>query len=131
MKRKLRPPVTGKRRGRDLTHHSRRSRYVTSASLDTSNDIWRLPSCWHDPLPTLYSALAICHSVGQSFREHIGQIVAITGDMNWDGEPIDGIEPGQGFGALPALAGSRLFIESNAAVLYALRVFPPAGATAR
>jgi hypothetical protein len=48
-------------------------------------------SGWHDPLPTPYSALAICHSVGQSLREHTGQIVAIAGDMNWDGEPIDGM----------------------------------------
>jgi hypothetical protein len=48
-------------------------------------------SGWHDPLPTMYSALAICHSVGQSFREHLGQLVAIAGDMNWDGEPIDGM----------------------------------------
>jgi glutathione synthase/RimK-type ligase-like ATP-grasp enzyme len=48
-------------------------------------------SGWHDPLPTLYSALAICHSVGQSFRDHMGQLVAIAGDMNWDGEPIDGM----------------------------------------
>lgn len=48
-------------------------------------------SGWHDPLPTLYSALAICHSVGQSFREHLGQIVTLAGDMNWDGEHIDGM----------------------------------------
>ncbi|MCV7438191.1 ATP-grasp domain-containing protein [Mycobacterium seoulense] len=48
-------------------------------------------SGWHDPLPTLYSALAICHSVGQSFREHMGQVVAIAGDMAWDGEYIDGM----------------------------------------
>ena len=48
-------------------------------------------SGWHDPLPTLYSALAMCHSAGQSFREHIGQMVVMVGDMNWDGEPIDGM----------------------------------------
>jgi glutathione synthase/RimK-type ligase-like ATP-grasp enzyme len=48
-------------------------------------------SGWHDPLPTLYSALAICHLVGQSTREHMGQIVTMAGDMNWDGEPIDGM----------------------------------------
>lgn len=41
--------------------------------------------------PTLYSALAICHSVGQSLREHMGHLVAIAGDMNWDGEHIDGM----------------------------------------
>ncbi|UQX12591.1 carbamoyl-phosphate synthase large subunit [Candidatus Mycobacterium methanotrophicum] len=48
-------------------------------------------SGWHDPLPTLYSTLAICHSVGQSFREHMGKVVAIAGDMAWDGEYIDGM----------------------------------------
>jgi hypothetical protein len=48
-------------------------------------------SGWHDPLPTLYSAFAICHLMGQSTREHMGQIVAMAGDMNWDGEPIDGM----------------------------------------
>jgi hypothetical protein len=35
--------------------------------------------------------LAICHSVGQSLREHTGHLVAIAGDMNWDGEHIDGM----------------------------------------
>jgi hypothetical protein len=48
-------------------------------------------SGWHDPLPTLYSALAICHAAGQSLREHTGHIAAITGDTNWDGEHIDGM----------------------------------------
>jgi hypothetical protein len=48
-------------------------------------------SGWRDPLPTLYSALAMCHSAGQTFREHIGQMVVMAGDMNWDGEPIDGM----------------------------------------
>ena len=48
-------------------------------------------SGWHDPLPTLYSALAMCHSVEQSFAEHTGHVVAMVGDMNWDGEPIDGM----------------------------------------
>jgi outer membrane protein assembly factor BamB len=66
-----------------------------------------------------------------------GLLAVPTGDRAlWivraaDGEPIDGIEPGRGFGALPALAGNRLFIESNAAVLYALRFAPSAGRTAR
>jgi len=48
-------------------------------------------SGWHDPLPTLYSALAMCHSVEQSFAEHIGHVATMVGDMNWDGEPIDGM----------------------------------------
>jgi hypothetical protein len=48
-------------------------------------------SGWHDPLPTLYSALAMCHSVEQSFAEQIGHVVAMAGDTNSDGEPIDGM----------------------------------------
>ena len=60
-------------------------------SIDDLAQVRDAGSGWHDPLPTLYSALAICHSVGQSFREHMGQLVAIVGDMNWDGEPIDGM----------------------------------------
>jgi hypothetical protein len=52
-------------------------------------DVRDAGSDWHDPLPTLYSAPAICHSAGQTSREHIGQIVALAGDMNWDGEHID------------------------------------------
>jgi len=48
-------------------------------------------SGWHDPLPTLYSALAMCHSAEQSFAEHTGHVAAMVGDMNWDGEPIDGM----------------------------------------
>jgi hypothetical protein len=60
-------------------------------SIDDLAQVRDAGSGWRDPLPTLYSALAICHSVGQSFREHIGQIVAIAGDMNWDGEHIDGM----------------------------------------
>jgi hypothetical protein len=60
-------------------------------SIDDLAQVRNAGSGWHDPLPTLYSALAICHSVGQSFREHIGQLVAIAGDMNWDGEHIDGM----------------------------------------
>ncbi len=48
-------------------------------------------SGWHDPLPTLYSALAVAHFAGQSLREHKGLFEAMAGDMNWDGEPIDGM----------------------------------------
>ena len=60
-------------------------------SIDDLAQVRDAGSGWHDPLPTLYSALAICHSAGQSLRQHIGQIVAISGDMNWDGEHIDGM----------------------------------------
>jgi hypothetical protein len=42
-------------------------------------------------MPTLYSALAVAHFAGQSLREHKGLFEAMAGDMNWDGEPIDGM----------------------------------------
>jgi glutathione synthase/RimK-type ligase-like ATP-grasp enzyme len=42
-------------------------------SIDDLAQVRDAGSGWHDPLPTLYSALAICHSVGQSFREHIAK----------------------------------------------------------
>ena len=42
-------------------------------------------------MPTLYSALAICHFAGQSLREHQRLFEAMAGDMSWDGEPIDGM----------------------------------------
>jgi hypothetical protein len=29
----------------------------------------------------------MCHSAGQSFRHHIGQVVVMVGDMSCDGEP--------------------------------------------
>jgi hypothetical protein len=61
------------------------------ASIDDLAQVRDAGSGWHDPLPTLYSALAICHSVVQSLREHMGHLVAIAGDMNWDGEHIDGM----------------------------------------
>ena len=46
---------------------------------------------WHDPLPTLYSALAVAHFAGESVKEHEKLFVAMAGDMNWDGEPIAGM----------------------------------------
>jgi hypothetical protein len=46
---------------------------------------------WHDPLPTLYSALAVAHFAGESVEEHEKLFVAMAGDMNWDGEPISGM----------------------------------------
>jgi hypothetical protein len=46
---------------------------------------------WHDPLPTLYSALAVAHFAGESAREHEKLFEAMAGDMNWDGEQIDGM----------------------------------------
>jgi len=60
-------------------------------SIDDLAQVRDAGSGWHDPLPTLYSALAICHSVGQSLRRAHGHLVAIAGDMNWDGEHIDGM----------------------------------------
>jgi predicted ATP-grasp superfamily ATP-dependent carboligase len=46
---------------------------------------------WHDPLPTLYSALAVAHDAGRSVREHSKLFVAMAGDISWDGEPIAGM----------------------------------------
>ena len=46
---------------------------------------------WHDPLPTLYSALSVAHFGGQSEREHRKLFVSMAGDMSWDGEPISGM----------------------------------------
>jgi glutathione synthase/RimK-type ligase-like ATP-grasp enzyme len=46
---------------------------------------------WHDPLPTLYSALAVAHFADDSLKEHEKLFVAMAGDMNWDGEPISGM----------------------------------------
>ncbi|WP_433662398.1 carbamoyl-phosphate synthase large subunit [Nocardia sp. CA-128927] len=60
-------------------------------SIDELAQVRDAGSGWHDPLPTMYSVLAMCHSVGQSFREHMGQLVSLAGDMNWDGEHIDGM----------------------------------------
>ena len=61
---------------------------------DTVHDLAQVRDAghgWHDPLPTLYSALAVAHFAGQSLREHQGLFEAMAGDMNWDGEPIDGM----------------------------------------
>jgi glutathione synthase/RimK-type ligase-like ATP-grasp enzyme len=49
---------------------------------------------WHDPLPTLYSTLAVAHFAGDSLKEHEKLFVAMAGDMNWDGEPISGMSEG-------------------------------------
>ncbi len=46
---------------------------------------------WHDPLPTLYSALAVAHFAGESLEQHERLFLAMAGDMNWDGEPISGM----------------------------------------
>jgi predicted ATP-grasp superfamily ATP-dependent carboligase len=48
---------------------------------------------WHDPLPTLYSALAVAHFAGRSVREHEKLFIAMAGDISWDGEPIEGMSP--------------------------------------
>ena len=45
---------------------------------------------WHDPLPTLYSALSVIHDKAMSVREHEKLFVAMAGDISWDGEPIAG-----------------------------------------
>lgn len=59
---------------------------------------------WHDPLPTLYSALAVAHFAGDSLKEHEKLFVAMAGDMNWDGEPIAGMSDADA-SVLAALTG--------------------------
>ena len=77
-------------------------------SIDDLAQVRDAGSGWGDPLPTLYSALAICHSVGQSVREFMGLLVTLTGDMNWDGEPIDGMsEDDAKLLTVPASLGSH------------------------
>ncbi len=46
---------------------------------------------WHDPLPTVYSALSLAHFAGVSAREHAVLQDAMDADMAWDGEPIRGM----------------------------------------
>jgi hypothetical protein len=46
---------------------------------------------WHDPLPTLCSALAVAHDAGRSLREHEELFISMAGDISWDGEPIEGM----------------------------------------
>jgi glutathione synthase/RimK-type ligase-like ATP-grasp enzyme len=46
---------------------------------------------WHDPLPTMYSALAVTHFAGVSLREHEKLQAAMADDMSWDGQPISGM----------------------------------------
>jgi predicted ATP-grasp superfamily ATP-dependent carboligase len=46
---------------------------------------------WHDPLPTLYSALAVVHDKAMSLREHEQLFISMAGDISWDGEPIAGM----------------------------------------
>jgi glutathione synthase/RimK-type ligase-like ATP-grasp enzyme len=60
---------------------------------------------WHDPLPTLCSALAVAHFADASLKEHEKLFVAMAGDMNWDGEPISGMSD----------ADARLLAELEAA----------------
>ena len=46
---------------------------------------------WHDPLPTMYSALAVAHDAGRSLREHEQLFISMAGDISWNGEPIEGM----------------------------------------
>jgi hypothetical protein len=48
---------------------------------------------WHDLLPTLYSFLAFGRSATISRREHQALFVAMSDDITWDGEPIEGLKP--------------------------------------
>jgi len=61
----------------------RRSPAPPAESIGDLAQVRDAGSGWHDPLPTLYSALAMCHSAEQSFREHTGHVAAMIGDMNW------------------------------------------------
>ena len=58
---------------------------------------------WHDPLPTLYSALSVAHFAGESEREHRKLFDSMAGDMSWDGEPISGMSEADA----ALLAGAR------------------------
>jgi len=62
-----------------------------SQSIEDLAHVPDASSGWHDPLPTLYSALATCHSFGQTLRKHTVKSVAKAGDIHWDGEPIAGM----------------------------------------
>jgi outer membrane protein assembly factor BamB len=42
-----------------------------------------------------------------------------------DGEPIDGLRPGSGFGAAPAVVGNHLFAASAGGVVYAMTLLQP------
>ena len=46
---------------------------------------------WHDPLPTMYSALSVAHFGDESAHEHEKFFAAAASDMSWDGEPISGM----------------------------------------
>lgn len=46
---------------------------------------------WHDPLPNLYSALALAHHERASLSEHQKLFIAMAGDISWDGQPIAGM----------------------------------------
>ncbi len=41
-----------------------------------------------------------------------------------DGEPVDGLRPGSGFGSLPTVSGQQVFATSNGGEVYAMRVRP-------
>lgn len=61
---------------------------------ETISDLARVHDAgdgWHDPLPTLYSALAVCHDKVSSLREHEQLFISMAGDISWDGEPIAGM----------------------------------------
>ena len=46
---------------------------------------------WHDPLPTVYSALSLAHFEGVSHKSHAVLQDAMDADMSWDGDPIKGM----------------------------------------
>jgi len=61
---------------------------------ETIHDLARVHDAgdgWHDPMPTLYSALAVAHDKAMSLREHEKLFVSMAGDISWDGAPISGM----------------------------------------
>jgi glutathione synthase/RimK-type ligase-like ATP-grasp enzyme len=46
---------------------------------------------WHDHMPTLYSFLAFAHHERLKLRERKALFVAMSEDISWDGEPIEGM----------------------------------------
>ena len=61
---------------------------------DTIHDLAQVEDAgkgWRDPMPTLYSALAVAHFAGEPQREQQAFEDAMAADMNWDGEPIEGM----------------------------------------
>ncbi len=76
---------------------------------ETISDLARVHDAgdgWHDPLPTLYSALSVLHDKAVSLREHEELFISMAGDISWDGEPIAGMSAADA-AVLSELEGGR------------------------